>query len=86
MRFQSFASSQRPGRTLRVSCRIFCATLRRTFGLDDANGETAQPGNVFRAIARAAAVLVIVPVENVMTTVFDAPVATVGGKNVLSVG
>ena len=60
----------------------------RSFGLDDADGETAQPGNVFRAIARAyaAAVLVIVPVENVMATVFDAPVATVGGKNTLSVG
>lgn len=58
------------------------------FGLDDANGKTAQPGHVLRAIASAyaAAVFVIIPVENVMATVFDTPVATVGGKDALSVG
>jgi hypothetical protein len=58
------------------------------FGFDDANGETAQSGNVFRAMASAysAAVFVIVPIDNVMATVFDAPVATVGGKNASSVG
>ena len=66
----------------------FLCDVARSFGLDDANGETAQPGNVFRAMASAyaAAVFVIVPIDNVMATVFDAPVATVGGKNALSVG
>jgi len=38
------------------------------------------------ASAYAAAVFVIVPIDNVMATVFDAPVAAVGGKNALSVG
>ena len=33
-----------------------------------------------------AAVFVIVPIDNVMTAVFDAPVATVGGKHAFRVG
>jgi hypothetical protein len=33
-----------------------------------------------------AAVFVIVPIDNVMTAVFDAPVTTVGGKHALRVG
>jgi len=38
------------------------------------------------ASAYTAAVFVIVPIDNVMATVFDTPVTTVGGKNALSVG
>lgn len=59
-----------------------------TFGLDDADGKTAQSGNVFRTMtcAYAAAVFVIVPIDNVMAAVFDTPVAAVGGKKALSVG
>ena len=38
------------------------------------------------ALAYPAAVFVIVPIDNVMTAVFDAPVATVGGKNALRGG
>jgi len=38
------------------------------------------------ASAYAAAVFVIVPIDNVMESVFDTPVATIGGKNALSVG
>jgi hypothetical protein len=38
------------------------------------------------ASAYAAAVFVIVPIDNVMAAVFDAPVAAVGGKNALGVG
>jgi hypothetical protein len=34
----------------------------------------------------AAAVFVIVPIDNVMTAVFDAPVATVSGKHALRIG
>ena len=34
----------------------------------------------------SAAVFVIVPIDNVMTAVFDAPMATVGGKHALRVG
>ena len=36
--------------------------------------------------AYAATVFVIVPIDNVMATVFDAPVAAVGGQNALRVG
>ena len=58
------------------------------FGFDDADGESPQPSDIFwaMAFAYAAAVFVIVPIDNVMTAVFDAPVATVGGKNTLRVG
>ena len=58
------------------------------FGLDDANGESPQSRDIFRAGSSAypAAVLVIVPIDNVMTAVFDTPVATVGGKHALRVG
>jgi len=38
------------------------------------------------ALAYPAAVFVVVPIDNVMTAVFDAPVATVGGKHPLRVG
>ena len=36
--------------------------------------------------AYTATVFVIVPIDNVMTAVFDAPVAAVGGKNALRIG
>ena len=38
------------------------------------------------ALAYPAAVFVIIPIDNVMAAVFDAPVATVGGKHALRVG
>jgi hypothetical protein len=59
-----------------------------TFELDDANGKAAQSGNVFGAMASAyaAAVFIIVPIDNVMAAVFDAPVAAIGGKNAFCVG
>ena len=58
------------------------------FGFDDTNGESAQSGDIFWTVtsAYAAAVLIIVPIDNVMTAVFDAPVAAVGGKHALRVG
>ena len=66
----------------------FLRDVAHSFEFDDANGKAAQPGNVFRAMASAypAAVFVIVPINNVMAAVFDAPMAAVGGKNALSVG
>ena len=58
------------------------------FGFDDANGESPQSSDVFWAVtsAYAAAVFVIVPIDNVMTAVFDAPVGAVGGKHASRVG
>ncbi|MDZ7581923.1 MAG: hypothetical protein U5R30_15395 [Deltaproteobacteria bacterium] len=57
-------------------------------GLDDADGKTPKASNVFRAMAGSypAAVFVIVPVDNVVATVFDAPVAAVGGQNAFGIG
>ena len=47
------------------------------FGFDDANGESPEAGDIFWPItgAYAAAVFIIVPIDNVMAAVFDAPVA-----------
>ena len=58
------------------------------FGFDDANGKAAQARYIFRAMAGSypAAVFVIVPIDNVMTAIFDAPVAAVGSKHALRVG
>ena len=38
------------------------------------------------ALAYAAAVFVIVPIDNVMAAVFDAPVATIGGQHAFRIG
>ena len=58
------------------------------FCLDEADGKTAEPGDVFRAVSGAypASIFVIVPIDDVMATVFDAPVATVCGKDMVRVG
>ena len=58
------------------------------FGFDDADGESPQSSDVFWAVtsAYAASVFVIVPIDDVMAAVFDAPVATVGDKHALRVG
>lgn len=48
-------------------------------GFDQTDGEAAQAGDVLGAVAGAdaAAVLVIVPIEDVMAAVFDGPVVAV---------
>jgi len=53
--------------------------IANVFGFDDANGESPQLGDIFGSVTHmyAAAVFVIVPIDNVMAAVFDAPVATV---------
>ncbi|MEE4603706.1 MAG: hypothetical protein V2J65_20660 [Desulfobacteraceae bacterium] len=58
-----------------------------SFGFDDTNGKAAQARDIFRAMtgAYSAAVFVIVPIDNVMTAVFDTPVAAVCGKHALRV-
>lgn len=66
----------------------FLSNAASACGFDERNGETPQPGDVFRAISSAnpAAVLVVVPVDDVMATVFDAPVPSVDGKDALRIG
>ena len=58
------------------------------FRFNKASGEPTKSSDVFRAIAcaYAAAVLIIVPINNVVTAVFDAPVTSVDGKDTLGVG
>ena len=66
----------------------FLCDAANAFRFDDADGESPQSSDVFGAVTStyAAAIFVIVPIDNVMAAVFDGPVAAVGGKNLLSVG
>jgi hypothetical protein len=66
----------------------FLGDAAYAFGFDDSNGKTSESGDVFWTMAGAypTAVFVIVPVDDVVAAVFDAPMAAVGGKNPLGVG
>jgi hypothetical protein len=57
-------------------------------GFDERNGETSQSGDVLRPISGSypAAVLVEVPVKDVMATVFVGPVPPVDGKDAFRIG
>jgi hypothetical protein len=63
-------------------------TLRTPFGLNDADSKAPQASDTIQAIALAypAADFVTVPINNIMTGVLDAPVATVGVKHALMIG
>ena len=58
------------------------------FGFDDANGETPESGDVFRAVASAyaAAIFIVVPIDNIVAAVLDAPVTAVDVKKTLGIG
>ena len=58
------------------------------FGFDHTDGEAAKPGHIFRAVtgADATAVFIIVPVDDVVTTVLNGPVTAVDLQNPLRVG
>ena len=58
------------------------------FGFYDTDSESTQPGNILRSVTGAytAAVFVIVPIDNIMAAIFDAPVSAVDGKHVFRVG
>lgn len=58
------------------------------FGLDDAEGEAAQAGDILRARTGtdAAAVLIIVPIEEVVAAILDGPVSPVGLQHPLRIG
>ena len=55
------------------------------FGFNDANGETPESGDVFLAVASAyaAAILIVVPIDNIAAAVLDAPVTAVDVKKTL---
>lgn len=65
----------------------FLRDAPRPMGFDRADSEAAKPGDVFRAVAGtdATAVLLIVPIENVVATVLDRPVPAVDLENALRV-
>lgn len=58
------------------------------FGFNDTDGKSAQSCDIFRSIACSdtASVFVIIPVDDVMAAVFDAPVAPVGSKDLFGAG
>jgi hypothetical protein len=61
----------------------FLGNIARIFGLDDANGEAAKPSDIFRAVtyAYSAAILVVVPVKNVMTAVLNSLMSAIDLKH-----
>jgi hypothetical protein len=58
------------------------------FGLDNADGKSPESRHVFRTIALAypAAVLIIVPVDDMMAAIFYGPMETIGVQDSLGVG
>jgi hypothetical protein len=71
-----------------VELAHFLGDALHALGLNYADGEAAQAGDVLGAVAGAdaAAVLVVVPIEDVVAAVFDGPVATVDFEQALSIG
>ncbi|MDO8785819.1 MAG: hypothetical protein Q7J12_06330, partial [Syntrophales bacterium] len=55
---------------------------------DNADGESPQPCDIFGAVAGADStpVFIIVPIDNVMTTIFNRPMATVNIEDTLWAG
>jgi hypothetical protein len=60
----------------------FLRNASHALGFDDSDGKTTEPGDVFRAVAGAyaAAVFIKIPVQDVVTAVFNGPVTTIDGK------
>ena len=58
-----------------------------TFGFDEADAEAAQSGDVLGTVscANAAAVFIVVPVNDVMATIFYTPMLTVRRKDFFSI-
>jgi hypothetical protein len=73
-----------------VPCELphFLGYTANAFGFDKADGESAEPGHVVRAIscAYAAAIFVKIPVDDIMAAVFYAPVTAIGFENAFWVG
>jgi len=72
-----------------VACEFshFLCNAAHAFGFDGPDGKTAEARDVFRAVAGTypAAVFIEIPVQDVVTAVFDAPVTSVDGKEVFSI-
>jgi len=69
----------------------FCMAYRAAadlFGFNNADGKAPETCDIFRAMAfaDAASVLIVIPVKDVMATVFDAPMPPVCGEYFLGIG
>jgi len=66
----------------------FLSNTASACGLDKRNSETPQPGDVFRPMSGAdtTAVFIIIPIDDVMAAIFNAPVSPIDGKNGLGIG
>ena len=66
----------------------FLSDAADTFGFDDTDGKSPEACHVFRPVTGSypAAVFVVVPVDDVVTAIFDAPMETVGTQNTLCIG
>ena len=73
-----------------ISCELshFLCDAAYALGFDESNGKAPKSGNIFWAIAGTypAAVFVVDPVEDIVTAIFDAPLAAVDGQKALSIG
>ena len=72
-----------------IACEFshFLCNAAHVFGFDDPDGEAAEAGDVFRAVAGAyaAAVFIEIPVQDVVAAILDGPVAAIHGKELLGV-
>ena len=59
-----------------------------TLGFHDTDGEASKAGDIFWAVTGAypTSVFIIIPVDDVVTAIFDAPVASVCFEHLLGVG
>ena len=58
----------------------FLRDTANALGFDDSDGKAAESGDIFRAVAVAYSASVLIPVEDIVATVFDAPVTAIYGK------
>jgi hypothetical protein len=66
----------------------FLSNASNPLGFYDADGESPEPGDIFRAVAGSnpAAVFMIIPINDVMAGIFDTPVPSVYIEELLRVG
>lgn len=66
----------------------FLGDAANPFGFDDSNCEAAKPGDVFRAVADpySAAILVVIPINDVVAAVLNTPVFAVDLEHLFGVG
>jgi len=74
----SFASSRKQAYVAGQLTHCLCDATN-TLGLDNSDGESTESRDVFRTVASAypASIFIIVPINDVVTAIFNAPMATI---------